>query len=128
MNNYGIDILGISESRWTGTGKVRLEGGETKLYSRVETRHEFGVGIIISKYTHLEWQQVNERIITARFYSKHIKMTVVQCYAPTNDASDVYNVRFYEVVHDIAIAVPKHDMLAVLGDINAKNRSRQNRL
>ena len=28
VNNYGIDILEINESRWTGTGKVRLEGGE----------------------------------------------------------------------------------------------------
>ena len=56
MNNYGIDILGISESRWTGTGKVRLEGGEKVLYS------EFGVGMIISKKnrnTLLEWHPVN---------------------------------------------------------------------
>ena len=48
------------------------------LYSGVETRHEFGVGIIISKKnrnTLLEWHPVNERIITARFFSKHIKMT-----------------------------------------------------
>ena len=49
MNNNGIDILGINESRWTGTAKVRLEGGETVLYSVVEIRHEFGVGMIISK-------------------------------------------------------------------------------
>ena len=51
-------------------GKVRLEGRETMLYSGVETRHEFGVGIIISKKkrnTLLEWHPVNERIITARF-------------------------------------------------------------
>ena len=49
MNNNGTDILGISESRWTGTGNVRLEGRETVLYYGVETRYEFGVGIIISK-------------------------------------------------------------------------------
>ena len=80
MNNYGIDILEISESRWTGTGKVRLEGGETLLYFGVETRHEFGAGIIIYKKnrnTLLELHPVKERIITARFYSKHKKMTVV---------------------------------------------------
>ena len=126
INNYGIGILGISESRWTGTGKVRLEGGETMLYYGVETRHEFGVGIIISKKnrnTFLEWDPVNERIITARFYSKHIKMTVVQCYASRNDASDVDKERFYEVLHSITTAVPKHDMRVVLGDMNAKNRS-----
>ena len=54
MNNYGIDILGISESRWTGIGKVSLERGETVLYSGVETRHEFGVGIIISKKNRIQ--------------------------------------------------------------------------
>ena len=63
---------------------------------------------------------MNERIITARFFSKHIKMTVVQCYVPTNDASDVDKEHFYEVLHGITTAVPKHDMLVVLGDMNAK--------
>ena len=118
MKNYGIDILGISESRWTGTGKVRLEGGEILVYSGVETRHESGIGIIIYKknMNTLLWHPVNEIIITARLYSKHIKMTVVQCYAPTNDASDVDKENFYEVFHGITTAVQKHDMFVVLGD------------
>ena len=47
-------------------------------------------------------------------------MTVVQCYAPTNDASDVDKEHFCEVLHGITTAVPKHDMLVVLGDMNAK--------
>ena len=47
-------------------------------------------------------------------------MTVVQCYAPTNDASDVDKAHFYEVLHGITTAVPKHDMFVVLGDMNAK--------
>ena len=46
---------------------------------------------------------MNERIIIARFYSKDIKMTVVQCYAPTNDASDVDKEHFYEVLQNLVI-------------------------
>ena len=47
-------------------------------------------------------------------------MTVVQCYAPTNNASDVDKEHFYEVLHIITTAVPKHDMLVALGDMIAK--------
>ena len=46
-------------------------------------------------------------------------MTVVQCYAPTKNASDVDKEHFYKVLHGITTAVPKHDMLVVLGDMNA---------
>ncbi|XP_063397237.1 craniofacial development protein 2-like [Mytilus trossulus] len=71
MNNYGIDVLGISECRWTGTGNINLRGGETMLYSGQTDRHEYGVALIISKAnrkTLMEWQPINERIITARFF------------------------------------------------------------
>ena len=48
------------------------------------------------------------------------KVEDLQCYAPTNDASDVDKERFYDVLHGITTAVPKHDMFVVPGDMNAK--------
>ena len=36
----------------------------------------------------LEFRPVNEQIVTARLHGKHGSMTVVQCYAPTNDSSE----------------------------------------
>ena len=41
MCNYGIDVLGVSECRWTGTGKIGLVGGEKVLYSGVVERHKY---------------------------------------------------------------------------------------
>ncbi|XP_071177545.1 craniofacial development protein 2-like [Mytilus edulis] len=123
MNNYGIDVLGISECRWTGTGKINLRGGETMLYSGQTERHEYGVALIISKAnkkTLMEWQPINERIITARFFSRHIKLTIIQCYAPTNDASDEVKEEFYQTLNDVTAKVHKHDMIIVMGDMNAK--------
>ena len=39
-NNYKIDILGISEARWTGSGKRRLDSGHTLLFSgRADEQH-----------------------------------------------------------------------------------------
>ena len=36
----------------------------------------------------MKWTPVSKRIITARFYSKYKKLTVVLAYALTNDARD----------------------------------------
>lgn len=38
--------------------------------------------------TQIEWYIVNDRIVYARYDSKHIKLNVIQCYSPTNDAND----------------------------------------
>lgn len=71
--NYGIDILGISEARWTGSGKRRLTSGHTLLYSgRQDHLHQEGVAIIMKKEATkslLEWNPVSERIMVARFDS-----------------------------------------------------------
>ena len=40
--------------------------------------------------TSIGWEPVDSRIITARFTTKKkdIKLNIIQCYAPTNDAED----------------------------------------
>ena len=68
--------------------------------SGMESTHERGVAIIIARRHEQalsEWEPVNERIIRARFYSKHIKLTVIQCYAPTNEASEDEKDSFYQL-------------------------------
>lgn len=47
--------------------------------------------LIISKEkvnTLLEWEPLSERLIRACFNSKHCKLTIIQCYAPTNEAAE----------------------------------------
>ena len=46
--------------------------------------------------TLLDWKPVTERVITARFFSKFVKMSVIQVYAPTNEATDEDKYSFYE--------------------------------
>jgi hypothetical protein len=91
MKQYNISILGISEGRWTGSGKINCSSGETIIYSGKDQDHQSGVAVMMSKETSktlMEWHPVNDRIIYARFDSKHIKLSVIQCYSPTNDAND----------------------------------------
>ena len=64
-----------------------------------DKRHERGVGLILSKdatQSLLEWEPVSERVIRARFNSRWRQVTVIQCYAPTNEASEETKENFYE--------------------------------
>ena len=123
MRQYNISILGISEARWTGSGKLTCNSGETIIYSGKDQDHQSGVAVMMSKETAktlIEWYPVNDRIIYARFDSKHIKLSVIQCYSPTNDASDEDEDAFYNQLQSVLHRTPKHDMVAVMGDLNAK--------
>ena len=96
MKNYRmgsrIGISSISEVRWTGFGKTKLSTGESIIFSgRDDTQHREGLAIMMAREvekTLLDWKPVNERIITARLFSKFVKMSVIQVYAPTNEATD----------------------------------------
>ena len=47
MKDYRLDILGVSEMRWTGQGRLMIDGA-TVLYSGKQDHHTHGVGIILS--------------------------------------------------------------------------------
>ena len=51
MANYKLDLLGLSETRWNGSGKFITASGKLLLYSghANEEKHEYGVGLIITK-------------------------------------------------------------------------------
>ena len=68
----------------------------------------------------LEWTPVSKRMIKARFYSRYKKMTVIQVYAPTNEAADEEKEDFYNQLQDVIADCNKHDLIVVMGDFNAK--------
>ena len=50
----------------------------------------------------------------------NIVFTVLQCYAPTNEAEDEVKDDWYEQLQYEVSRVPQHDLLLIMGDINAK--------
>lgn len=118
-----LDILGISECRLTGSGRQTINDGSVILHSRYEDRHIHGVALIVSKAkakTLLEWEPVNDRIIRAGFNSRHCKPTIIQCYAPTNEAEKEEKDDSYEELQRTVSKVPLHDMLLIIGNVNAR--------
>ena len=124
FRNYRKDILGISERRWTGSGKIVLTLGETVLWSGKESLNVSGVALMISKHAAKcleEWKAVNDdRIMTACFSSKYVATTVIVCYAPTNEAEEETKEGFYNQLQAVVRSVRRHDVRIVGGDFNAK--------
>jgi hypothetical protein len=65
---------------------IQLTSGDTILYSGYEEgQHE--VRLLMTPgatQALLSWEPVSLRILTARFNSKGWKVTILQCYSPTN--------------------------------------------
>lgn len=68
----------------------------------------------------LEWEPVSERLIRARLKSRFCKLTILQCYAPTNEAEEVVKEDWYEQLQAAVSKDPQHDLLLLIGDLNAK--------
>ena len=103
MKNYKIGVLGLSETRWLQSGQLRLSSGEQLLYSgHIEdgAHHTEGVTLMLAPEAHaalIGLEHVNSRIITAKFTTKKkdIRLNIIRCYAPTNDAEEEKKDYFY---------------------------------
>jgi Reverse transcriptase (RNA-dependent DNA polymerase)/Endonuclease/Exonuclease/phosphatase family len=121
MKRYKLQILGMSEMRWTESGITTSEG--IRIYHSGGNRHERGVGIAIEARLAaavIGWEPVSDRIITMRMQTRHTKTTIIQVYAPTDMATDEEKDSFYEQLQDVMDATPEHDLKVVMGDFNAQ--------
>ena len=66
----------------------------------------------------------NDRVISVHFQGKPFSITVIQVYAPTSNAEEAEVERFYEDLQGLLELTPKKDVLFLIGDWNAKVRSR----
>ena len=59
------------------------------------------------------------------FQGKPFNSTVIQVYAPTNNAEEAEVEWFYEDLQDLLELTPKRDILFIIGDQNAKVGSQE---
>ena len=97
--------------------------GSVTLHSGDGNQHIHGVALIISKEkvnSLLEKEPLRDRVIRARFNSKHCKFTIIQCYALTNEADQEDKDDWYIALQQAVSKVPQHYRLLIIGDMNAK--------
>lgn len=128
MSRIGIDILGLAETFWDGTGdfETTLLTNDEKfrvIYSGGEKRRR-GVGFILSGATMAAVQfyhTVSDRIVCIRLKAQPVDVIVIQVYAPTNDAPQTETEEFYSELENVVKLQKKYqDCLVVMGDFNGK--------
>ena len=120
LSRHHIGIAGISESRLPGSGCQVVEGA-LLLHSGGDQLVN-GVALIVrSPFSKalLSWHPISDRLLKATFSHKHGHMTIIVAYAPTETASDSAKEDFYIQLSTAVQSVPPHDILVVLGDLNA---------
>ena len=127
MARVNIDILRISEQKWTGMGESNSDDQYIH-YCRQESLRRNGVAIMVNKRVRnavLGCNLKNDRMISVRFQGKPFNITVIQVYAPTSNAEEAEGEWFYEDLQDHLEVTPKKHVLFITGDWNAKVGSQE---
>ena len=120
METNNIDILGLSEIRWSDKGDINFDGFRM-IYSGPEKQGKQGVGILLSK-NHInkiiQVSCINERLMSIKLESTPVNTVLVQVYMPTSDSTEEEVDKIYELIEDI-LDNSKNDNVIVMGDFNA---------
>ena len=98
-----LDILGISELKWTRMGEFNSDEHYIN-YCGQETLRRNGKTITINKVNQNEvlgCNLKNEKKISVHFQGKAFNIMVIQAYAPTSNAEEDKAERFYEDLQDL---------------------------
>ena len=127
MARVNINILGISELKWTGMGKFNSDDHYI-YYCGQESLRRNGVALIVNKRVQnavLGCNLKNDRMISVHFQGKPFNITVIQVYAPTSNTEEAEVKRFYEDLQDLLELTFKKDILFIIWDWNAKVGSQE---
>ena len=92
-----INILGISELKWTGMGEFNSDDRYI-YYCGQESLRRNGVAMIVNKRVQnkvLGCNLKNDRMISVCFQGKPFDITEIQAYAPTSNAEEAEVEWFY---------------------------------
>ena len=127
MARVNVDILGISELKWTGMGEFNSDDHYI-YYCGQESQRRNRVAIMVNRRVRnavLGCNLKNDRMISVRLQGKPFNITVIQVYAPTSNIEETEVEWFYEDLQDPLELTPKKDVLFIIGDWNAKVGSQE---
>ena len=98
MARVNVDILEISEIKWTGMGEFNSDDHYI-YYCGQESLRRNGLAIMVNKRVRnaeLGCNLKNDRMISVHLQSKPFNITVTQVYAPNSNAEETEVERFHE--------------------------------
>ena len=109
MTKVNINILGVSELKWTRMGEFNSDD-HCIYYCGQESHRRNGVAITVNKRVRnavLGCNLKNDRMLSVYFQGKPFCITVIQVYAPTSNAEEAEVEQFYEDLQDLLEITPK---------------------
>ena len=128
MARVNVDILGISELKWTGMGEFNSDDHNI-YYCWQESLRRNGVVIIVNKRVHnavLGCSLKNDRMISVRFQGKPFSITVIQVYATTSNAEEAKVEWYCEDLQDLLELTPKKRCPFHYRGLECKSRKSRN--
>ena len=113
MSRVNIDILGISEPKWTGMGECNSDDHYI-YYCGQEPHRRNRVALIINRKSLKcsTWVQHQKRpMISVHFQGKPFNVTVIHVYAPTTNAKEAKVDQLYEDLKDLLELTPEEKMV-----------------
>ena len=109
MARVNVEILGISELKWTGMGEFNSDDHYI-YYCGEESLRRKGVALIVNKRVQnavLGCKLKNNRMIYVHFQVKPFNITVIQSVPPPSNAEEAEVERLYEDLQDLLELTPK---------------------
>ena len=103
MERTGVELMGISEMRWTGMGRLMSDEYEV-YYCGQDTLRRNGVAFICTDRIRrcvMGFNPVSDRIATIRLQCKPVNITALQVNTPTSTAEEGDMEEFYEKVQHV---------------------------
>ncbi|XP_060521344.1 craniofacial development protein 2-like [Cylas formicarius] len=123
MDRMKIEILGVCEVRWPGSGMVK-SGGKVFYYSGDNAnRNQHGVGILMNKNLQKSMKcfvPISERVALVQILGKPLNINIIQVYAPTADKPEQEVEDFYKQIDTALKLTRTNEINIILGDFNAK--------
>ena len=104
MARVNINILGISDVKWTGMGEFNLDDHHIYFCGQESLRRNW-VAFIVNKSI-LGCNLKNDRMISVHFQGKPFNIMVIQVYTLTTNAEEAEVERFYEDLQDLLELTP----------------------
>ena len=127
MARVNVDILGISELKWTEMGEFNSDDHYIYCCGQESLRRN-GVAIMVNKRVQNAvpgCNLKNNRMISVHFQGKPFNIMVIQVYAPTSNAEEAEVEQLYEDLQDLLELTPTKVVLFIIGDWKAKVGSQE---
>ena len=128
MARVNVNILGISELKWTGMGEFNSDDHYI-YYCRQDSLRRNGVAIMVNQRVRnavLGCNLKNNRMISVHFQGKPFNITVIPIYAPTTNAEEAKVEWFYEELQDLLELTPPKKCPFLYRGLECKSRKSRN--